>query len=172
MPPPRPLLLLLAAALAPSPAVSQDCRLCDATGLAVPAGPTLRPLSVEVDGGLEFGRLALTGGGGGAAELSARDEQTRTDGRLLDLGGLRYAAVVRLVGQPGGRVRVHWPATLLLRSTGGGVALRLEAIRSDSPGVLVLNGNGRADFRLGGRLVVPAGGRRRLSRADHRRSGV
>lgn len=154
VPPLRLLPLLL---LGSVPGVAQDCRLCESAGLDVASPPVVRPLRVEFDGGLEFGRLALAGSGGGAAELNPGDEQARTDGRLIDLGGLRYAAVVRLIGEPGRRVRVHWPDAMTLRSSDGGVPLRLGSIRSDSPAVLVLDSGGRARFRLGATLVVPVG---------------
>lgn len=156
--PPFRLLFLLPLALSSAPASAGDCRLCEVTDLdPVLARPTaMRPLVVEVEGGLEFGRLALASGSGGAAELRA-DDSARTDGRLIDLGGLRYAAVVRLSGQPGGRVRVRWPASMVLGSTGGGAPVRLDSIRSDGPAVLVLDSGGRARFRLGARLDVPAG---------------
>lgn len=152
VPPLRILCLLL---LGAAPSVAQDCRLCEPAGLDSP--PVARPLRVEFDGGLEFGRLALAGDGGGAVELNPGGDEARTDGRLIDLGGLRYAAVVRLIGVPGGRVRVHWPDAMALSSSSGGAPLRLESIRSDSPFVLVLDSSGRARFRLGARLVVPAG---------------
>ena len=64
---------------------------------------------------------------------------------------------MRLTGQPGARVRVRWPDRMVLRSTGGGAPLTLDSIRSDRPAVLMLDGGGRAQLRLGARLTVPAG---------------
>lgn len=136
-------------------------RLLLALALASPAaaepGEVPRALTVTVEGTLEFGRVALAGRSAGAAELAAGTAAVRTDAHLVDLGGARYSATVRVTGQPGARVRLSWPATVTLRASGGGEPVRLDAIESDRQPVLLLDGGGRAELRLGARLIVPAG---------------
>lgn len=104
---------------------------------------------------MAFGRVALSGAGGGAVEMAAGSPEAQTDGRLIDLGGARYSAVVRIEGQPGSRVRLYWPESVTLRSSGGGALVRMEAIRSDRRPILTLDASGRAQLDLGARLVVP-----------------
>ena len=134
---------------APAP----TCRLCDSP---TPDAPTRRPLSVTVEGALEFGRLAPRGTAGGSASIDPAGQGGGTDGGLTDLGGLRYSAEVRLVGEPGMAVRVHWPDRLPMRSADG-ATVELTDIRSDSPPLILLDAGGRARFGLGARLTVPPG---------------
>ena len=143
--------------MAGGPAAAQICRLCDETPTVAAPAPAPRPLRVEVEGGLQFGRLALSGAQPGEAVLDARAPDRLGERALIDLGGARYAATVRVTGEPGFRVRVSWPDMVALRPSGGGATVRLEAIRADRGPVLVLGPSGRAELRLGARLVVPAG---------------
>lgn len=106
---------------------------------------------------MEFGRLALAAGSGGAVEVAAGTDQARLDPQLVDLGGVRYSVVVRVTGEPGAQVRLSWPEAVVLRSSTGGEPVRLDSIRSDSRAVLTLDGGGRAQLALGARLTVPAG---------------
>ena len=81
-----PLFVALTVALSVAvcaPALAQDCRLCESAGLDAGPAPVARPLRVEVDGAMEFGRLALTGPGrAGARPRSAPATMARapTDG--------------------------------------------------------------------------------------------
>ena len=143
--------MALTAQEAPAP----TCRLCDSP-TPTPDAPTRRPLSVTVEGALEFGRLAPRGTAGGSATVAPDGQGGGTDGGLTDLGGLRYSAEVRLVGEPGTTVRVHWPDRLPMRSADG-ATVELTDIRSDSPPLILLDAGGRARFGLGARLVVPPG---------------
>ena len=155
---PRPAWLLLATVpgLLSGRAWAQasPCRLCDPAVVA--DAPVRRPLAVVVRGSVEFGRLAQRGASGGSAGLNPDGSTAGTDGGLTDLGGARWAAEVRLTGEPGTRVRVDWPDRLALRSADGGV-VTLTGIRSDGPRVVRLDSAGTARFGLGARLEVPAG---------------
>ena len=148
------LLPLLSASV---PVAAEPCRLCgDGDGTEVAEAESRRPLTVEIDGTFSFGRLAQTGMSGGTGTLDPASGAVRTDGALLDLGGQRFTAEVRLTGEPGRAVRVSWPDRVTMRSSEGDTA-ELTAIRSDSPAVVRLDGNGAARVRLGARLEVPPG---------------
>ena len=90
------ILLLLAAA----PASAQTpCRLCAPHGDTVEAAPE-RPLTIEVEAGIDFSRVAVAGHGG-AIEVDPASGARRVSGGLVDLGGLSLTGSVRLSGEPG-----------------------------------------------------------------------
>ncbi len=113
-----------------------------------------RPLSIEIESGIQFGRIALRGAGNGAAPLDPQTGQTRTDGNMIELGGATYQGRARVTGEPLRPVRIDLPATVLLRSPDGGEA-RLSDFVTDLPAVAMLDANGVLEFSFGARLTSP-----------------
>jgi hypothetical protein len=145
--------LLLAAAIAlPSaaPATADDL-VRDPGPLAGFERPE-RPLNIEIESGLQFGRMALRGTGGGAAQIDPQTGRTRVDGNMIDLGGATFQGRARVTGEPLRPVRIELPATVLLRSSDGAEA-RLSDFVTDLPPVAVLDENGMLEFSFGARLT-------------------
>lgn len=111
-----------------------------------------RPLSIEIESGIQFGRIALRGTGNGVAHIDPQTGQTRTDGNMIDLGGATYQGRARVTGEPLRPVRIDLPASVLLRSSDGGEA-RLSDFVTDLPAVAMLDANGVLEFSFGARLT-------------------
>jgi hypothetical protein len=111
-----------------------------------------RPLSIEIESGIQFGRIAFSGSGAGAAQIDPQTGQTRVDGSMIDLGGATYQGRARVTGEPLRPVRIELPATVLLRSPDGGEA-RLSDFVTDLPSVAMLDANGVLEFSFGARLT-------------------
>jgi hypothetical protein len=111
-----------------------------------------RPLSIEIESGIQFGRMALRGAGSGAAQIDPQTGQTRVDDNMIDLGGAAYQGHARVTGEPLRPVRIELPTTVLLRSSDGGEA-RLSDFVTDLPAVAMLDANGVLEFAFGARLT-------------------
>lgn len=111
-----------------------------------------RPLSIEIQSGIEFGRMALRNSGTGAAQIDPQTGQTRVDSNMIDLGGATYQGRARVTGEPLRPVRIELPATVVLRSADGGEA-RLSDFVTDLPSVAMLDANGVLEFAFGARLT-------------------
>jgi hypothetical protein len=111
-----------------------------------------RPLAIEIESGLQFGRMALRGTGTGAALIDPRTGRTRVDGDMIDLGGATYQGRARVTGEPLRPVRIELPTTVLLRGSDGGEA-RLSDFVTDLPAVAMLDANGVLEFSFGARLT-------------------
>jgi hypothetical protein len=143
----RPFLCLAALLLAGSPVSGQEaCRLCYG-GTSVPGE---RPLTIEIWTDLNFSRMAMAGRGGGSAEVDAKGGK-RTDGGLIDLGGMAVSGRGRITGQPGREVRVDLPALVQMTSTDGAKA-ELTGFATDLPSNPRLNAAGELEFSFGARL--------------------
>lgn len=140
---------LLAAAGAAS--AQTPCRLC-APEAVQPAGAPDRPLTIEVEAGIDFSRLAVASGGG-SVDVDPADGSRRVSGGLIDLGGLTLTGAVKLTGEPGRPVRVSLPQRVMLTTPEGGSA-ELRDIRTDLPAAARLGPDGRLSFAFGGRLEV------------------
>jgi len=111
-----------------------------------------RPLTIEIESGLKFGRIALRGTGNGTAEIDPQTGRTRVDGNMIGLGGATYQGHARVTGDPLRPVRIELPATVLLRGSDGGEA-RLSDFVTDLPSVAMLDANGVLEFSFGARLT-------------------
>ena len=111
-----------------------------------------RPLSIEIESGIQFGRIALRGTGNGTAHVDPQTGRTRVDGNMIDLGGATYQGRARVTGEPLRPVRIELPTTVLLRSSDGGEA-RLSDFVTDLPPVAMLDASGVLDFSFGARLT-------------------
>jgi hypothetical protein len=131
---------------APATADEEACELC---ALARPGGE--RPLVIEIESGLQFSRLALSGRVDGGAEIDARTGEKRVDSGMIDLGGLSYQGRARVTGEPLRPVRIELPSHVRLRSPDGAEA-ELSGFVTDLPPVAMLDENGVLEFGFGARL--------------------
>lgn len=141
-------LLALMLALAASPLAAQEqCLTCLAQ-----AGEE-RPLTIEIDSGITFSRLALTGGDSASAGIDPRSGEKRTEGGVMDLGGQAISGKARISGQPNRAVRVILPSSVTMTSTTGGTA-ELTDFVTDLPPFPVLDSAGQLEFGFGGSLKL------------------
>jgi len=150
--------LALAAAIAlvtaaPAAAADPACETCASD----PAVPELferqeRPLSIEVESGLQFGRMALRGYADGVAHIDPQTGKSRVDANMIDLGGASFQGRARVTGEPLRPVRIELPATVRLVSSDGAEA-RLSDFVTDLPPVAMLDANGVLEFAFGARLT-------------------
>src|SRR5688572_3193033 len=110
-----------------------------------------RPLSIEIESGLQFGRMALRGPKDGGAEIDPHTGRSRVDSNMIDLGGTTYQGRARVRGEPLRPVRIELPATVILRSSDGAEA-RLSDFVTDLPPVAMLDENGSLEFSFGARF--------------------
>ena len=129
---------------------------CDACASEQPAAEIFqqqeRPLNIEIESGLRFGRMALRGYGEGAARLDPETGENRVEANMIDLGGASFQGRARVTGEPHRPVRIELPSTVLLRSSDGAEA-RLSDFVTDLPPVAMLDANGVLEFSFGARLT-------------------
>ena len=142
------------ALLSASPAAADD-PACESCGSEEPAPAIFereeRPLSIEIESGLQFSRLALRGREDGGAEIDPQTGESRADANMIDLGGASYQGRARVTGQPLRPVRIELPSTVLLRSSDGAEA-QLSDFVTDLPAAPMLNADGVLEFSFGARL--------------------
>lgn len=145
-----------AIALVPAAAPAAADSACETCVDAQPAAEIFereeRPLSIEIESGLRFGRLALRGHGDGAARVDPATGENRVESNMIDLGGASFQGRARVVGEPLRPVRIELPSTVLLRSADGAEA-RLSDFVTDLPPVAMLDENGVLEFAFGARLT-------------------
>ena len=150
--PPRLAAAVAGLVLLAAPARGEDapaCKLC----LAAEPAPDDVPLRIEVEGGIEFSRLALTGKGDGSALLDPQSGAKRVDQGLIDLGGYAVTGRARISGAPSRAVRIVLPPSVTMHTPDGGTA-ELTDLTTDLPAMPMLDANGALDFAFGGRLRV------------------
>lgn len=147
--------ILAGLALTAAPARGEEapaCKLC----LAAQQGDSDEiPLRIEVEGGIEFSRMALTGKGDGSALLDPQSGAKRVDHGLVDLGGYAVTGRARVTGAPSRAVRIVLPPMVTMRTPDGGTAELTELV-TDLPAMPMLDAGGALDFSFGGRLRVSA----------------
>ncbi len=145
-------LALIAASMTSTPAPAEvaetpRCKLCkQAEQREVEV-----PLRVEVDSGLIFSRLALTGRSDGSASIDPTTGRKLTDAGMVDLGGIAVSGRVIVTGEPRRYVRIDMPPQVMLRSPHGAEA-ELSDFRTDLEPMPRLDDNGMLEFSFGGRL--------------------
>lgn len=140
------LLAASAAPLAPALAAAQDdCALCfeDARDAI--------PLRIEISADLVFSRLAMTGNHGGSAEIDPQSGSKRTEGAVIDLGGMAVQGHARVTGEPLRRIRVILPQQVTMTAADGSQA-ELSNFTTDLPDFPMLDEAGTLEFSFGGRL--------------------
>lgn len=138
---------------APPAAAEDACATC----ASEPAAPEIferdaRPLSIEIESGLQFGRMALRGREDGGALIDPQTGESRLDSNMIDLGGATYQGRARVTGEPLRPVRIELPASVVLRSTDGAEA-HLSEFVTDLPPVTMLDANGVLVFSFGARVT-------------------
>ena len=138
---------MLGAGVSAQAADDSGCKLC----LEARAQQPKVPLDVQVESGLTFSRLALTGSGNGNATIDAQTGTKSTAGDLIDLGGLSYQGHATVTGEPYSSIRVELPGSVTLYAANG-ARVELSDFRTNLPSLPVLDGNGRLEFSFGARL--------------------
>lgn len=144
--------ILLSATAFSGPAAAQ-CRLCDEREPVFADRAPDRPLSITIENGLDFDRLAVGGDSGGVVDLDPGTGQRQLNGDLIDLGGFAVRGTALLRGDPGRTVRVDLPSRVTLYTVEG-EAVELASLESDLPALPQLDANGMLRFSFGGRLHV------------------
>ena len=143
------------ALIAAAPAVADDpaCATC-ASEDPLPGQVftrETRPLSIEIESGIQFGRMALRGEGEGAAQIDPQTGQSRAEANMIELGGMSFQGRARVTGEPLRPVRIELPTSVLLRSPDGTEA-RLTDFVTDLPAAPMLDANGQLEFSFGARI--------------------
>ncbi|WOE75055.1 DUF4402 domain-containing protein [Alterisphingorhabdus coralli] len=114
------------------------------------------PLRISIEADIRFNRLAFAGAGAGEVQIDPASGSTRTDGGLVDLGGLALTGSARITGEPGRAVRVDLPHSIRLTSQTGGHAdlVSLQTSLSPSPRI---GPDGTLVFSFAGTLKVSGG---------------
>ncbi|MFL6721430.1 MAG: DUF4402 domain-containing protein [Sphingomonas sp.] len=141
----------VAFAVASSPALAQ-CRLCNQPTTDRPADSADGDVQLQIETGLDFDRLILSGAGPGAATLRP-DGSTGAEGTVAGVGSRAMVGTVLVHGIAGRALRVLLPHRIELYSVGGG-RISLDDVVTDLPALPRLDAAGNLSFRFGGRLVV------------------
>ena len=142
--------LAAAALLVAAPSARAQCRLCET--------PTTAPVQEEADGkielqieaGLDFDRLIVSGSGEGSATLLP-DGSRQVSGSVEAIGLRAMVGEASVRGEPGRLVRIDLPARIELYSISGG-RITIDELVTDLPGVPRLDSAGYLKFRFGGRI--------------------
>jgi hypothetical protein len=121
---------------------------CCADPFTTADGRGERPLTITVESGLSVGRLGLTGRQDGNADIDPQTGAKKVGARMVDLGGLSFQGKATISGQPLRPVRIELPQTVVLYSSTGAEA-ELSDIRTDLPGVAMLDASGQLQFSFG-----------------------
>jgi hypothetical protein len=138
--------------------VTAQCRLCNAEEQESRkiAQKAAAPLRVTIEANIRFSRLALNGHSG-EARLDENSGITRTDGGLIDLGGLSLTGSARVTGEAGRNVRIDLPDNVRMVNQAGQRA-ELVNLRTSLPARPRLNLDGELTFRFSGTLRVDGSG--------------
>lgn len=147
------LLCLAGATLAVAPTSARgQCRLCGEPAVVADAGAQGEDVQLEVEAGLDFDRLVLTGPGEGSATL--RPDGTRLmSGTIGSMSGRAMVGEARVRGLPGRPVRIDLPRRIDLFSVSG-ARISIDEVTTDLPPSPRLDSAGNLKFRFGGRLRV------------------
>ncbi|WP_114520731.1 DUF4402 domain-containing protein [Altererythrobacter sp. ZODW24] len=117
------------------------------------------PVSVDIESGLDFGRLVLIGDGVGQVIIDLNTGQKTTVGNINDLGGMAFKGVARISGKANSPVTIILPSSIIMTDAAGGEA-QLTELRTDMPLVTYLDGAGQLEFSFTGNLKTdnPIGG--------------
>ncbi|WP_336985715.1 DUF4402 domain-containing protein [Altererythrobacter aquiaggeris] len=118
-----------------------------------------RPVNLDIESNLDFGRLVLIGDGVGQVVLDLKTGEKRTTGGIGDLGGMAFQGKARITGVPNTAIRIELPASIIM-TDGAGAEAQLSELQTDMPLVGYLDGNGELEFQFTGKLKTdsPIGG--------------
>ena len=143
---------LVAVAVGPSPARGQ-CRLCATPTTVLSDSSEGGGIQLEVETGLDFGRLILAGEGQGAAVIRP-DGSSSAQGALDSVSARAMVGTASVHGTPGRAIRIELPRSIELYSLGGSGRISVDEVTSDLPAEPKLDSTGNLTFRFGGRLTV------------------
>ena len=144
---------LVAAASLPASAAAQ-CQLCAPDVEAAAAKPAPKPITIQIDAGVDFAKIGLRMmQQGGVAQINPVTGQRTLSGTLVDLGGLPVVGTVVIRGEPKGHVEVSFPTKVLLyNSTGASYPLLdFTTTLKNNP---KLGDDGVLRFTFAGRLQI------------------
>ena len=139
------------ASVSPLPAGAQ-CRLCDQPTTVLPADSAGGDIQLQVETGLNFDRLILTGASAGAATIRP-DGSSGAEGSISGVGPRGIVGTVLVHGTANRAVRVDMPHRIDLYSLGG-ARITLDDVVTDLPPAPRLDSAGNLSFRFGGRLLL------------------
>jgi hypothetical protein len=117
-----------------------------------PLAPRARnSLSITIESGIQFSKLALRGQQDGDAEIDPQTGEKRVGPGMIDLGGLAFQGQARVTGEPLQPIRIDLPHRVVLRSPDGARA-ELTDFRTDLPAVAMLDERGELTFNFGARI--------------------
>ena len=144
---------LVAGALCASGAAAQ-CLLCDDQVTAAAAKPPASTLTIQVETGIDFSRMALVSANqGGTATIDPATGQRVISGGLIGLSGIPVQGSVLIRGTPNQQVQVVFPTSVTLSTTGGG-SIELTALTTTLKPNPRTAKDGTLRFTFGGRLMV------------------
>lgn len=144
--------LAAAAAFAAAVPARAQCRLCGEPTTVAGTAASAAPVALEVEAGLDFDRLVLSGPSGGSTTLRP-DGSRQVSGAIEAIGGRAMVGEARVRGEPGRAVRIALPRRIELHSPGGS-RIVIDEIATDLPPIARLDSAGTLSFRFGGRLEV------------------
>ena len=139
------------AAAISSPAGAQ-CRLCSQPTTGLPADKPDGDVELQIETGLSFDRLIISGTGGGAAIIRP-DGAKSVEGSVVEISPRAMVGTVLVHGEANRLVRVDLPRRIELYSMGGS-RITLDDVVTDLRGPPRLDAAGNLSFRFGGRLIV------------------
>jgi hypothetical protein len=142
---------LAAAAATVSPAGAQ-CRLCTQPTTDRPPDSADGDVQLQVETGLSFDRLIISGAGLGAATIRP-DGANSVEGAVVEISPRAMVGTVLVHGDANRAVRVELPRRIELYSLSGG-RITLDDVTTDLKGTPRLDAAGNLSFRFGGRLIV------------------
>lgn len=141
-----------AAATAIASPTNAQCRLCGQPTTDRPPDSADGDVQLQVETGLNFDRLIISGGGSGAATIRP-DGANSTEGAVLEISPRAMVGTVLVHGEANRAVRVELPRRIELYSLSGG-RITLDDVITDLNGTPRLDAAGNLSFRFGGRLIV------------------
>jgi hypothetical protein len=142
--------LAAAALLSAAPSARAQCRLCGTPTNAPVLDGTDGKIDLQVEVGLDFGRLVVSNEGDGSATL--RPDGTREiSGSVAAMGLRAMVGEASVRGEPGRMVRIDLPDRIELHSMGGG-RITIDELVTDLAGSPKLDSAGNLRFRFGGRI--------------------
>jgi hypothetical protein len=146
-------LAVLASAMAVgNTAAAAQCRLCSVPTTGPDQKTESKPVELQIESTLNFGRLVLSGAGQGSAVIRP-DGSSSAEGAIDSIGARAMVGSATVRGEPGRAVRVELPRRITLYSLGGG-QITFDDVMSDLPALPRLDSAGNLSFRFGGRLTV------------------
>lgn len=142
---------LAAAAATVSPADAQ-CRLCAQPTTDRPPDSADGDVQLQIESGLSFDRLIISGAGPGAATIRP-DGANNAEGAVIEISPRAMVGTVLVHGEANRAIRVELPRRVELYSAGGG-RITLDDVVTDLSNSPRLDSAGNLTFRFGGRLLV------------------